>query len=370
MKKILALTLAAVMAAGMSTVAFAYDKGDVNPVVGYIGGNDDGTAMPENNFLFKLNADGKATKVYDINEDVQLKGGDQIAIPIAIWEEGNGENDAYDNHANTTDKIEWYKSKNSYDYSKSVKVYFDEAEGDAEFDVKLVDYDVQADSQTAYDYGVDGRIWSVVITLPENDTNKVADLAGTIKVGTTPARARNAEQGYEINISYAPDGTNDNIVKKFDGDDTLDVGFTGIVAFEDDLGEIDIEFGDEAMFTVNVTGQGRLNLSWNTDHNKEFADMYSYANIDFLTFSGTPSFNRNGYLYIFAPEDAFIYGVSADGAVDVDAEWDEDYEAWRIRTRTLSSYAVSDVELDEKTVTEDKDDTTTDGGKVNPDTGR
>ena len=368
MKKILALTLAAVMAAGMSTVAFAYDKDSVNPVIGFTG--NDGTPMDTNNFLFKLNADGKATEVYDITEDVQLEGGDQIAIPMAIWKEGNGQNDTFDGDAPTTDSIVWYTSNNAFDFSKTVRAYADWDEGDAEVDVKLVNYDVQADSQTAYNYGVDGRIWSVVITIPENDTNKVEDLAGTIKVGTTPARARNAEQGYEINISYAPDGTNANIVKKFDGDGVLDVGFTGIVAFEDDLGEIDIEFGDEAMFTVNVTGQGRLNLSWNTNHNKEFADMYSYANIDFLTFSGTPSFNRNGYLYIYAPEDSFIYGVSADGAVDVDAEWDEDYEAWRIRTRTLSSYAVSDVELDEKTVTEDKDDTTTDGGKVNPDTGR
>ena len=53
-------------------------------------------------------------------------------------------------------------------------------------------------------------------------------------------------------------------------------------------------------------------------------------------------------------------------------KWDEDYEAWTFKTRTLKSYAISDVELDEKTVTEDKDDTssTTDGGKENPDTGR
>ncbi len=366
MKKILALTLAAVMAAGMGTVAFAADTGDVTPVIGLRGSVGD--AIAENNYMFLLNADGKATSIFDITEDVQLEGGDQVAIPLSIWKEGNGANDTFD--VGGTDEIRWYKYNNDFDYDKSVRAYADWDEGDAEVDVKLVNYDVSDDRPDVTDEGVDGRIWSVVITLPENDTNKIADLAGTIKVGTTAARARNAEHSYAVNISYAPDGTNDNIVKKFDGDDTLDVGFTGIVAFEDDLGEIDIEFGDEAMFTVNVTGQGRLNLSWNTNHNKEFADMYSYANIDFLTFSGTPSFNRNGYLYIYAPEDSFIYGVSADGAVDVDAEWDEDYEAWRIRTRTLSSYAVSDVELDEKTVTEDKDDTTTDDGKVNPDTGR
>ena len=47
-------------------------------------------------------------------------------------------------------------------------------------------------------------------------------------------------------------------------------------------------------------------------------------------------------------------------------------DAWRIRTRKLDSFVISDVELDEKTVTEDKDDSssTTDSGKTNPDTGR
>ena len=72
-------------------------------------------------------------------------------------------------------------------------------------------------------------------------------------------------------------------------------------------------------------------------------------------------------------EDAYIYEVTADGAKEIKGlKWDEDYEAWSFKTRTLKSYAISDVELDEKTVTEDKDDasSTTDGGKENPDTGR
>ena len=154
--------------------------------------------------------------------------------------------------------------------------------------------------------------------------------------------------------------------------ETLVAGETGIYKFDED-GEIDIEFGDQAMFTVDVTGQGKLNLAWNTDFDKEFAAMYDYANIDFVTFEGTPAFNKTGTLYIYADEDEFVYEVTADGAKAVKAEWNEDYEAWELKTRTLKSYAISDVELDEKTETEDKKDdssSTTDGGKENPDTGR
>ena len=135
-------------------------------------------------------------------------------------------------------------------------------------------------------------------------------------------------------------------------------------------GEETLTFGDFE-FEVDVTGQGKLNLKNNVDFNKEFAAMYDYANIDFITFEKEPTFNKNGVVYIYADEDAFVYEVTADGAKEIKGlAWDEDYEAWTFKTRTLKSYAISDVELTEKTVTEDKDDSTTDGGKENPDTGR
>ena len=41
-----------------------------------------------------------------------------------------------------------------------------------------------------------------------------------------------------------------------------------------------MNFGDLMEFEVDVTGQGKLNLKWNTDFDPEFAAMYDYANID------------------------------------------------------------------------------------------
>ena len=126
-----------------------------------------------------------------------------------------------------------------------------------------------------------------------------------------------------------------------------------------------------ALFTVDVTGQGKLDLRFNTKFDPEFADRYEYANIDFLTFPGTPRFNKTGDFYLYADEDAFIYKKGAEGVEEINGlEWSDEYDAWHFRTRELSAYVISDVELDEQTVTEDKDDTTTDDGKVNPDTGR
>ena len=106
--------------------------------------------------------------------------------------------------------------------------------------------------------------------------------------------------------------------------------------------------------------------------------MYDYANIDFITFEKEPTFNKIGTAYIYADEDAYIYEVTADGAKEIKGlKWDEDYEAWKLTTRTLTSYAVSDTKLDTKTTTEDKEEgssstgsSSTDSGKENPDTGR
>ena len=377
MKKIFALALAALMTAGMTTVAFA-TADDVTPVVGI---NNAGGAFATNETAFVLNGDGKAVSCMVTPDDtIELAGGDQFAIPIMLWTDTDSSKAM---EAPTTDAYEWYKvnntAKNGSAYDKSVYAYADWLVGEADVEVKLVNYDldttdaVTGSSNTTYKgAGIDGRIWSVVVTLPENDTNKVAELAGKITVGSTKNNARTSDYEMELNMTYAPDATDANITTKFDGDAVLPTGYTGIVAFESDLGEIDIEFGDAAMFTVDVTGQSKLNLSWDTKFIKEFADNYDYANIDFLTFSGSPKFNKNGDLYIFADEDAFIYGVGKDNlAVALDAEWDPDYDAWKVRTRELTSYAISDVELNEVTKTEDNtSSSTTDSGKANPDTGR
>ncbi len=67
----------------------------------------------------------------------------------------------------------------------------------------------------------------------------------------------------------------------------------------------DIDLRRRCEFDVDVTGQGKLNLSNNADFNKEFAAMYDYANIDFITFEKDPTFNKNGTAYIYADEDAY-----------------------------------------------------------------
>ena len=351
MKKILALTLAAVMTAGMTTTAFAAFTADDEDTV--VLADFNGDLYDENAYLFVLDDDGVATERYDGG---LLEGGDRLAIPLV-----------YVPDAESDETIDWYTSASDYD--KSLTVYEDWDDGETEADVQLIRYDLSDYAEEIGDENLttllSGRVYSVVITLPENDSGRVDYLAGTVQVGRTRSSARNSDYIYSLNISYAPAGEE---IVYYNGE-TLYAGETGIYCFNDD-GEIDIEFDEDALFTVDVTGQGRLNLAWNTDFNSEIAALDTSVNMDFITFEGEPSFNRTGTLYIYADADTYLYEV-VDGELQAaDAEYNEDYEAWEFRTRTLGEYVIADGEIDLEAITETEDDTTTDGGKVNPDTGR
>ena len=326
MKKIFALALAAIMTAGMTTVAFAADgvylgKDGAGKVVYYVDTDDNG--------IFEA----------DEKNATDLEGGEKVAVLL------------YTNNASsisaTKDDVKGYKVNADWLINEpGEKAAIDEI--------------VYKDSKSATTYQ------AVVFTLPEMDENKEIELVG--KVGVYKTTANKDKDMEAISIKVGADAVDFSDAQ---GDDFN----KGPVKFEENKVKINdvvnATFGDEAEFEVDVTGQGKLNLAWNTDFNKEFAAMYDYANIDFLTFEYTPSFNKTGTFYIYASEDAFIYEVTADGAKEIKGlAWDEDYEAWTFKTRTLGAYAISDVELTEKTVTEDKDDTTTDGGKENPDSGR
>ena len=332
MKKIFALALAAIMTAGMTTVAFAADGVKLNhdSEVYYLVDLDD-------NGVFDATKGEKFTsKTIDQSG---AEGGEKVAILIYT------DNDAYA----SKDDVKGHKVNADWLINEPAEK-------------AAIDEIVYKDGNGA------ATREAVVFTLPEMDENKAIELVGNLNVYKTSA---NKDKGMEaVTIKIGADAVDFSAAQNDDFN-------KGPVKFEEKKVKINdvvnATFGDEAEFEVDVTGQGKLNLAWNTDFNKEFGEMYDYANIDFLTFEYTPSFNKTGTFYIYASEDAFIYEVTADGAKEIKGlAWDEDYEAWTFKTRTLGAYAISDVELDEKTVTEDKDDasSTTDGGKENPDTGR
>ena len=358
MKKTLALVLAALMTAGMTTVAFAAankDDADLeiklvseqNGNTLYVDANDDGRFGTADD-TFTTNDDnpmpqGKVTidppdegKPADVDLSV-VKGSKKVAIPLL--RDGVGRATEKEDIRNIKVKTDWKVGE----LTEKPEIEF----------VKI---------GTEY-------VYAVTFTLPESAEIKTSDLAGSISVYRSSSQLKDDYEDKElVTLNFGSEyGYKE---EKYDA--VVDWDKVEVVDFKGVDGEETLVFGDFE-FEVDVTGQGKLNLKWNQDFNKEFAAMYDYANIDFVNFVKTPSFNKNGVVYIYADEDAFIYEVTADGAKEIKGlKWDEDYEAWTFKTRTLKSSAISDVELTEKTVTEDKDDasSTTDGGKENPDTGR
>ncbi len=362
MKKIFAATLAAVMTVSLTSVAFAETEAK-----GFVLGYKEGTTPGTGTTVYADQDDDGNYDETTLEALGTLEAGTKIYVPILLWND--------DDSSGTPGTVESGELvQPTSDDIKGYKVYADWKVGDVDDDPEIKYVKFQKEGGT-YGYG-----YAAVVYIPETTSAKDFDLAGTLSIAKTSSKADDAidQNKFDFDITYASSA---KIYEDFDGTETLEDG--GIVEFADDCGEIDIEFGEEALFTVNANGQGDLNLKYDTDYNSDFAAMYDYANIDFLTFPGEPSFNRNGTLYIYADEDTYLYEVTADGAKELDAVWDEDYEAWKLTTRTLTSYAVSDVELDVKTSTdEDTDtdeDTSTDTGsdsstdtseKPNPDTGR
>lgn len=188
-----------------------------------------------------------------------------------------------------------------------------------------------------------------VLTLKDSTSTKVGDLGGVIRFGRT---ATSAKDNYEVPVNleiknYAEDAGNEYDLVRVVCDKN-DTNF--VLDIEDDADITDIEFGKDgelALFTVNLAGQSDVNVGYSTKFNADIAAKYADANLDFINFTASPVFNRTGDLYIYADEDTFVYEVTADGLKEISkAEYDEDYGAWYIRTRKLTSYVVSDVELD------------------------
>ena len=239
------------------------------------------------------------------------------------------------------------------------------------------------DAKTVANQDKSSFTYWVKIDTKESFTTKEQDIAGTLYLGTSKNSAEKAKNEISIGLplSNRIDDNNGSYVIK-DGD-TIYPDANGAVKFEDDAEEVTIYFGsnEDAWFTFNAAGQSALNLAYNTKFNKEIADLFPKANIDFISWIAEPAANRTGDLYITAEEDTFLYQVTEDGKGIKEvkgADYNEDEGAWHIRTRKLGSYVISDMELDTTAKVEDKDEASSNsstsskpnGDKHNPDTGR
>ena len=242
----------------------------------------------------------------------------------------------------------------------------------------------------------------VEIKTKEDDTTKVLDLAGVLRIGSTKNKAEDATNAFQLDTSLDNRVYDSGAYVTVEDEWTFAPDSRSVVKFSDDAEDVVLYFGENeaAWFEFDARGQSALNLEFTFDFNKEIADLFPEANIDFLTFTSKPATNRTGDLYIVADEDTYLYEVTDDGVKTVaylpaggtgsaavsaalgvkninGAEYDEKEGAWHIRTRKLGAYAISDTELDtsrtldgDESSSESGNSGNNNGNKPIPDTGR
>lgn len=125
-----------------------------------------------------------------------------------------------------------------------------------------------------------------------------------------------------------------------------------LVKFNSD-GEEDLEFGleqNEGIFTVDVSGQGKLLVEFNTKADEAIVDANPTAKLYFVNFNNI-KFNRTGEFAYETEIFEFVYEIKDGKLVNIpSAEYDDADETIYFNTRTLGSYVFSDVELVNPTV--------------------
>lgn len=256
MKKIFALALAAVMTAGMTTVAFAA-KSDANPAFAATNGNKFFAVDFNDNGVFESSVEGDdKAEVYNIDQlgSLELKGGEKVALYIYNY--------------NSTNLIE---EKDDLDRFK-VTAKWEEGKLDEKPSIEKIKTD---------DYGY---VYAVTFTLPEAPATKTADLIGTVTL------YKNTQQKDDANFQFNFNATIGVSAVDYDDQDLADAR---VIDFSDYDDVAYLTFGTDFEFEVDVENQGKLNLKNNRKYNAEFAAMYDYANIDFITFENTPSSTRS-----------------------------------------------------------------------------
>lgn len=212
--------------------------------------------------------------------------------------------------------------------------------------------------------GASDYAYYLSVKTKDNSTLNKTDVVGTVtlrKSGTDGFTSDENKFNVPVNFTLGY-----GKLSELDGNKSLEVQDSLKIMFDPALtGDQTITFAKASnnYFEVNVDGQGKLLVKADVKYNADIAAKYPAANLDFFTGNGA-SFNKIGELTIAAAPGSFLYAVNADGNLTaVKATYDEYEEAFKIKTRTLGAYVISDAEL--KLVAT----TPVDPAKPNPGTG-
>lgn len=196
-----------------------------------------------------------------------------------------------------------------------------------------------------------GYFPALVIALKDSAAIADTDLIGTVTLNKSKGKQEYRIKDAEIPIEFAIDYWYS--YRKYD---TLNIdtdyqfispGEQYLLRFDYD-DEVEFSFGaepNEGTFTVDVSGQGKLLLIYDTKPNAAVEKANPDARLVFFGFNNA-SFNRTGEFFYEIETGKYIYEL-IDGmpVMIAGAEYDESDGGFRFYTRKLGRYVISDVEL-------------------------
>lgn len=388
MKKFLASLLAVSLIASMSAVSFASHVSDYE-----IDGKYDKTS-PEKAFEDQLGKDNKYDKDdgypldttiigpfgYDdddknLTTDYVEFGKTAYFLLTNLEPDGTGSDPGTekklvtnsDTASNIKIKVDWEEGE---DLEKGMTIVKRKVQSvgvykhiDADHEDQFVrDGDLASDLASNYGFVEDANKYYYMLSVKIGDSSSTsdADLIGTL---TLSKSKKPKADDHEYNIAINVDWENSYRRENKDGEKEFnnvsdDIGpllaetYYSVKFDGDD--EIEIEFEDESTFNVDISGQGKVLIYYDTDFNSKIAAKYPLAELNFWNGNGA-KFNRTGEFFLRVGDDAedyaqFLYQVNADGTLSEvpGAEYDEGDGGFYFKTRTLGTYVYSDMELEVK----------------------
>ena len=371
MKKFLAMLLSVSMVASMSAVSFAvsgssrtlsgtpdkttpadayasmikdgkYDDDDGYPIdttlIGPFGYNSDDTNLTIDSVEYGKTAYFLLTEYYlDSGDDEQTRlvtqseSTDKLKVK-GDWEEGKS---LVDGMAITKKKVNGFGTYDDLDDK-------DNFTEDKDFTSDMVN-----------DYGfVSGKYYYMVaITVEDSSSTSDADIIGTLTLSKSKKpKADDIDFDVAINVDWEQSyRKTEDLTITGDYDPIYSETYYAL-KFDCDE-EVELGFNDDSTFTVDVSGQPKTLLYFDTDFNSSIAAKYPLAELNFWNGNGA-KFNRTGEMFLSIGDedydDYYLYQINSDGSRSEgpNAESDDADEGFYFKTRTLGSYVVSDMELD------------------------
>ncbi len=211
---------------------------------------------------------------------------------------------------------------------------------------------------------------ALILKLKTTYGTKASNIAGDIQL-----RNKNTNS---IVKTYSFDFTAQWKKAAVDADAELEIVLdneTPVYAFHSSNKNVTFSFADvDAYFNVRLEDQADVNMHYTTKAIKSIVQANEDADLSFLQFNGNPTFDFNGtltYNVVDNDKDWYLYEVNSENKlVKTKAEYNKEEGTLTLKTKTLSSYVVSDKELKAVAVSDSTSiNTTPNKTDKNPSTG-